>query len=135
MNPNLKISVVQLINHHKYIDPNSPYVNPTEQVAKGSGFFIDIDRGLILTNSHVIENSVDLYALIEKLGTRKIELKIISLCVEKDIALCQIIKTKDIEDIKPVYLEGLSFHYIKEMIEVIDLALIKNKVKNPVVFE
>lgn len=42
---------------------------------------------------------------------------------------------KDIEDIKPVYLEGLSFHYIKEMIEVIDLALIKSKVKNPVLFE
>jgi ATP-dependent Lon protease len=42
---------------------------------------------------------------------------------------------RDIEDIKPVYLEGLTFHYIKEMIEVIDLALIKNKVKNPVLFE
>ena len=42
---------------------------------------------------------------------------------------------RDIEDIKPVYLEGLTFHYIKEMSEVIDLALIKNKVKNPVVFE
>ncbi len=42
---------------------------------------------------------------------------------------------KDIEDIKPLYLEGLTFHYIKEMIEVIDLALIKNKVKNPVLFE
>jgi ATP-dependent Lon protease len=42
---------------------------------------------------------------------------------------------KDIEDIKPVYLEGLSFHYIKEMIEVIDLVLIKSKVKNPVLFE
>jgi len=42
---------------------------------------------------------------------------------------------KDIEDIKSVYLEGLSFQYIKEMIEVIDLALIKSKVKNPVLFE
>ncbi|MFA4852057.1 MAG: endopeptidase La [Bacteroidales bacterium] len=42
---------------------------------------------------------------------------------------------KDIEDIKPVYLEGLSFQYIKEMIEVIDLALIKNKVKKPLLFE
>ncbi len=42
---------------------------------------------------------------------------------------------RDIEDIKPVYLEGLTFHYIKEMSEVIDLALLKTKVKNPVVFE
>jgi ATP-dependent Lon protease len=42
---------------------------------------------------------------------------------------------KDIEDIKPVYLEGLNFTYIKEMIEVIDIALYKNRIKNAIVFE
>ena len=42
---------------------------------------------------------------------------------------------KDIEEIKASYLEGLTFHYIKEMIEVSDLALIKSKVKNAVAFE
>ena len=42
---------------------------------------------------------------------------------------------KDIEEIKASYLEGLTFHYIKEMIEVSDLALIKGKVKNAVAFE
>jgi ATP-dependent Lon protease len=30
---------------------------------------------------------------------------------------------KDIEEIKPVYLKGLSFHYVDQMIEVINLAL------------
>ncbi len=32
---------------------------------------------------------------------------------------------KDIEDITPVYLEGLKFHYVNEMIEIVDLVLVK----------
>ncbi len=39
---------------------------------------------------------------------------------------------KDIEDIKAEYIKGLNFHYIDEMIEVIDLALLKEKVDHPV---
>jgi len=38
---------------------------------------------------------------------------------------------KDIEEIKPKYREGLTFHYIDQMIDVINLALLKEKVKNP----
>jgi len=38
---------------------------------------------------------------------------------------------KDIEDINKSYIEGLKFHYISEMMEIIDLALSKQKVKNP----
>ena len=41
---------------------------------------------------------------------------------------------KDIEEIKQEYLAGLEFHYIKDMIEVIDIALVKNKVKDPILF-
>lgn len=39
---------------------------------------------------------------------------------------------KDIQEIKPEYIKGLKFHYIDEMIEIIDLALLKQKVKNPI---
>lgn len=42
---------------------------------------------------------------------------------------------KDIEDIKPVYLEGLNFTYIREMIEVIDVTLYKSRIKNAIVFK
>ncbi len=31
---------------------------------------------------------------------------------------------KDVDDINPKYLEGLKFHYVKEMIEVLDIALV-----------
>jgi ATP-dependent Lon protease len=47
----------------------------------------------------------------------------------KEIILCSENK-KDIEDINPKYLKGLTFHYVDEMKEVIDIALLKQKVKN-----
>lgn len=37
---------------------------------------------------------------------------------------------KDIEEIKPEYLKGLKFHYVKDMDDVIDIALTNQRVKN-----
>ncbi len=37
---------------------------------------------------------------------------------------------RDIEEIKPEYLKGLTFHYVKEMREVLEVAITKQKVKN-----
>lgn len=47
----------------------------------------------------------------------------------KEIILCHENKS-DIEEIKAEYIEGLTFHYVKEMSEVIQHALTKDKVKN-----
>jgi ATP-dependent Lon protease len=47
----------------------------------------------------------------------------------KEIILCHENKS-DIDEIKAEYLEGLTFHYVKEMSEVLDLAITKDKVKN-----
>jgi ATP-dependent Lon protease len=47
----------------------------------------------------------------------------------KEIILC-VDNKKDIEEIKESYLKGLTFHYVSEMSEVIELALTKQKVKN-----
>jgi len=38
---------------------------------------------------------------------------------------------KDIEEINERYLKGLTFHYVKGMIDVIDKALIEEQVVNP----
>ncbi|MDD4778606.1 MAG: endopeptidase La [Fermentimonas sp.] len=50
-----------------------------------------------------------------------------------DIILCEENK-KDIEEIKEDYLKGLTFHYVKDVKEVIELALLEEKVSNPKVF-
>ncbi|WP_298880067.1 endopeptidase La [uncultured Polaribacter sp.] len=47
----------------------------------------------------------------------------------KEIILCKD-NEKDILEIKESYLKGLTFHYVTEMKEVIDIALTKQKVKN-----
>lgn len=47
----------------------------------------------------------------------------------KEIILCADNK-KDIDEIKESYLKGLTFHYVTEMSEVIDIALTKQKAKN-----
>lgn len=48
----------------------------------------------------------------------------------KDIILCEENK-KDIEEIKPLYLKGLTFHYVNDIKQVLDVALLKEKVKHP----
>ncbi|MFA5619382.1 MAG: endopeptidase La [Weeksellaceae bacterium] len=46
----------------------------------------------------------------------------------REIILCEE-NRKDIEDIKPDYIKGLKFHYVNDMIEVLDIALLKQKAK------
>ena len=52
----------------------------------------------------------------------------------KEIILCKENK-KDIEEVKELYLKGLTFHYVSDISEVLDIALLKDKVKNPLSFE
>ena len=47
----------------------------------------------------------------------------------KEILLCEE-NRRDIEDIKPEYLKGLTFHYVTEMSDVIKYAITDEKVKN-----
>ena len=47
----------------------------------------------------------------------------------KEIILCHENRS-DIDEIKPEYLEGLTFHYVKEMSEVLQIAITEQKVKN-----
>ncbi|MCC6818124.1 MAG: endopeptidase La [Bacteroidia bacterium] len=48
----------------------------------------------------------------------------------KDIIMCHD-NRKDVEDIPKQYLKGVSFHYVKNMLEVLDLALLDKLVKKP----
>ena len=48
----------------------------------------------------------------------------------KELILCKE-NRKDIEEIKAEYVKGLTFHYVEDIRQVIDLALLKEKVDNP----
>lgn len=52
----------------------------------------------------------------------------------KEIILCED-NRKDISEINPIYLEGLIFHYVKDIKEVWKLALTGEKVKDAIDFE
>ena len=47
----------------------------------------------------------------------------------KEIILCHENKS-DIDEIKPEYIEGVNFHFVKEMSEVLKIAITEQKVKN-----
>ena len=48
----------------------------------------------------------------------------------KELILCKE-NEKDINEIKPEYLKGLVFHYVSDIQQVVDLALLRKKVDNP----
>ena len=48
----------------------------------------------------------------------------------KELILCKE-NEKDINEIKPEYLKGLVFHYVSDIQQVVDLALLREKVDNP----
>lgn len=51
----------------------------------------------------------------------------------KDIILCEE-NQKDIDEIQPIYLKGVEFHYVKDIKEVLDLALTDEKVADAIDF-
>jgi ATP-dependent Lon protease len=51
----------------------------------------------------------------------------------KDVILCERNK-KDIDEIDEQYIKGLNIHYVDTVSEVLDIALLKEKIKNPIKF-
>lgn len=56
------------------------------------------------------------------LAAKRARIKEIMMCKENE---------RDIKEIKQEYLKGLTFHYVNDMSEVLEIALTKEKVKNP----
>ena len=52
----------------------------------------------------------------------------------KEIILCEE-NRRNIEDIPEMYLKGLTFHYVRDVKEVWQIALLSEKVANPLTFE
>ena len=87
----LSKKTVKVISQKVEINWMHPYKNLDTHRSIGSGFFID-KKGHIITCSHVIQNSKKVFIEIPFEGDRKIEVEVIGLCPEFDIAL---LKTKN----------------------------------------
>lgn len=86
---NFKNSVVQVFAQSAVIDILEPYRTPNVAGGAGSGFFINED-GEILTNAHVVNQAKAVWIQIPELGKQQIDVEIVGLSVERDIALLKV---------------------------------------------
>jgi serine protease Do len=63
---------------------------PIDRKASGTAFIVDIMNGLVITNAHVASNAISISGRMARFGEYDFSLRVISICREKDIALCQL---------------------------------------------
>jgi len=85
-----KNSVLQLKVTRAIYSSTRPYLDPDDTLSSGSAFIIDIERGYIATNAHVVADAITINGRIPKLGKRDLSIELIGICKEKDLALCKI---------------------------------------------
>ena len=85
-----KNSVMQLICVRGVYNPFRPQISPDDRKESGTGFIIDIQRGLVLTNAHVVSNAISIAGRLLFFGDQDLSLTLVSICREKDIALCKL---------------------------------------------
>lgn len=121
-----KNSVLQLICVRGVYNPFRPQQPPTDRKSSGTGFIVDIANGLVLTNAHVTTNAISIVGRIMRFGERDLSLRLVSICREKDIALCQlspddidlILEDKRPEDINMIFGDNLQ---LKETTNVVTI--------------
>lgn len=97
-------SVLQIICVRARYQIDRPYLSPIDGVVRGSGFLVDISNGLVVTNAHVIKDAISIRGRSPKTGQRDLNLRLISYCIQRDIALCQLgeeeisLLTKGVQD-------------------------------------
>lgn len=108
-------SVLQLICTKATYNVNRPQLPPNDKNTSGSGFIVDINRGIVITNAHVVSNAISISGRMMAYGERDFSLRLISICREKDIALCQLsndavntILTKFGTDINMIFGDNMS---------------------------
>lgn len=95
-------SIVRIHTHNRSLDWFQPHLHQKKKSAIGTGVFID-RNGHILTCSHVVEDSIQIYISIPGVGRQKFTAEIISIYPDVDLAIIKINDFKntqflDIED-------------------------------------
>lgn len=79
-------TVIQLFSQVYSIDLLEPYKTPAQGTSCGSGFFIN-DQGYLITNAHVVISAKSVWGQIPSLGKRIIDMEVIGMSPERDLAL------------------------------------------------
>jgi len=82
-------TVVQIVAHVAQFDWCQPYRIEDQYESFGSGFLID-EKGLVVTNAHVIENAKYIWIQVPILGRKKLDVAVVGICPDRDIALLKI---------------------------------------------
>jgi serine protease Do len=85
----VKDTVVQIFSQRAEFDFLQPYRSPEQYNVFGSGFFINAE-GDIVTNAHVVDQAKALWIQIPSLGKRIIDVSIIGVSPERDLALLRV---------------------------------------------
>lgn len=84
-----KDTVVQIFSHITETNIFQPYTTPQQKSSSGSGFFIN-DNGDIITNAHVVNEATGVWIQIPSLGKRILDVDILSVSPERDLALLRV---------------------------------------------
>lgn len=79
-------TVAQVFVQLAVVDLLQPFKTPAQGVAYGSGFFINAE-GDFVTNAHVVYQAKTIYVQIPSLGKRIIDMEVIGICPDRDLAL------------------------------------------------
>lgn len=82
-------TVVQVFAQIAETDILQPYKTPAQYGGRGTGFFIN-DSGHFITNAHAIDQAIAIWIRIPSLGKRLIDVQLIGICPERDIALLRV---------------------------------------------
>ncbi len=85
----VKDTVVQVFAQIAEFDLLQPYRTPQQYSVCGSGFFIN-EEGYLVTNAHVINQSRTLWIQIPSLGRRIIDIEVVGMTPDRDLALCKV---------------------------------------------
>lgn len=85
----IKDAVVQIFAQRSEYDFLQPFKTPEQYAVCGSGFFID-KEGKLVTNAHVVTQARAIWIQIPSLGKRIIEVELVGLSPDRDVALCQL---------------------------------------------
>lgn len=85
----VKDTVVQIFSNIAELDLLQPYKSPSQGTSTGTGFFIN-DQGEIITNAHVVDEAKSVWIQIPSLGKSILDVDVISVNPEKDLALLQL---------------------------------------------